>query len=444
MKSILKSELFIQGLIFIGALSIVFSLSANAIGIGGFSTNIGPRQWIGASIGIIITLPGIILSQKKNRETIRELISNHKSLLILVFAFSLGLFWLNFIYLAGLRFSPDSVFYMTFAVNMHYAADYYVSPAWVPLYPFLINLGMYVQKFPAESAALISGISMIGILLTYGSLLNKFSEDFILKLLFLLLLFFFTKFLSIYDLAWSETPFSFLILLSFYFIINHYEKHRLYDYVFASLSISLATLTRYAGIPLLVLFIVYTFYFLFRESDFRQNAAKYLLINSLSYIPIVLYMRNNYITTGTFFGERVQPELTIFDNLYRTIGVFRSDFTPYLLLLLLLTTVFYLVSLKNSINARLERIVLFSLSTIALALFTYTSFIIYSTSQASVDPISTRYYAPTYPLIFVLIFIGVNKAIHQKQEIKWFKNLLPIQIVIYSLILLSLIVQLIT
>ena len=333
---------------------------------------------------------------------------------------------------------------MTYAVNMHYTSDYYVNPAWAPLYPFLINLVMFVHKFPAESAALISGICMIGVLITYVALLQKYSDDIFLKIFFLFLLFFFAKFLSIYDVVWSETLFTLLILLSLYFVINHYEKHRLRDYVFASIFISLASLTRYAGIPFIALFFVYTFYDLSRKSDFRLNATKYLLLNSLSYIPIILYLRSNYINSGTFFGPRVPPNLTIFDNLHRTIEVFNSDFGLFLLILLLISTIFYFELIKKTEKAQSERNISFSLTALVVTFISYTFFIIYTATQAKVDPINTRYYAPIYPIILLFIFIGISNAIRFEKvsNLSWLAKLQPLMFAIYGLTLISFIVQL--
>jgi hypothetical protein len=146
--------------------------------------------------------------------------------LVAVLALGLGLFWLIFIRSFGLAFTPDSIQYMSYAMKLRYASEFSLTPFWPPMYPILINLAMYANGFPAEAAALLSGLTMILFLFVFTSTLRNYSDDFILIGLFLITLFTFDRFLHSYKFALSEASFSLFLLLNFYFVIKHYETKR--------------------------------------------------------------------------------------------------------------------------------------------------------------------------------------------------------------------------
>ncbi|EDN69287.1 membrane protein [Beggiatoa sp. PS] len=125
-----------------------------------------------------------------------------------IIAICLGFIGLIFIDTVGLNFSPDSMDYMTYAMEMHYALDFSVSPLWPPAYPFLINLFMFFNPFPAEAAALLSGISILLFFIIFTLILKRFSQNVFLNSLFLLTLFTFIGLSPIFLLVSSEVPFS--------------------------------------------------------------------------------------------------------------------------------------------------------------------------------------------------------------------------------------------
>jgi len=56
------------GLIIIGILILVLSLSADLLGLGSGGNAIGWKQWLGAGIGLILAAVGVFLSlQRKKR-----------------------------------------------------------------------------------------------------------------------------------------------------------------------------------------------------------------------------------------------------------------------------------------------------------------------------------------------------------------------------------------
>jgi len=370
-----------------------------------------------------------------------------------ILAVCLGLFWSIFIYACGLGFSPDSTHYMANALNMHHAFDFSnfsltVIPLWPPFYAFLLNLFMFFNVFPAEAAALLSGFSMLLLLVILTLILKKFSKNLLLNILFLLTLFTLTGFLDSYLFVMSESPFALFLILHVYFLVKHNETQQVKYYVLAAIFVSLATLTRYMGYSLIVTFFIYTIYFLVKLSK-QKNTSKnqyllwnqYLLLNSLTYLPIILYLIRNYFISRTFHGNREPAELSIFQNLHRVVEVFTSDFSVFLLILLLISLIFYVFIIKNRKQLAINHSLL-ALSYIFAFIVIYTIMLVYTTSQVIVNPISTRYFSPIYFAFFLFIFISFNSIlrllsvnhINKKYYHFW-------QIVLYLFISITLIIN---
>lgn len=329
-----------------------------------------------------------------------------------ILAFSLGFFWLIFIYSSGLQFSADSGHYLGYALDMHYDGNYFVHAQRPPLYPFLINLFMYFDGFPAGAAALVSGISMILLLVVFALILQKFSKDIFLNSLFLIVFFIFDKFLYVFKFAWSEVPFSLFLILNFYFVIRHHETKKIKHYVFSAIFVSLAALTRYMGYSLIAAFFIYTLYFLYINRRSKNiSAKKYLLLNTISYLPIILFLIRNYLFLKTFHGPRTSAHLTVFQNCIEVFKVLGENLCSYLLMLLIMSIVFYILFKKKDIKPG-ENKTTFSLSYILLIAAIYIGMMVYSTSSVRLDPISIRYFSPIYAFFFLFVFIIYSLVVH--------------------------------
>jgi len=331
-----------------------------------------------------------------------------KSHFVTILAFSLGFFWLIFIYSSGLHFSGDSGHYLGYALDMHYEGNYSVSATRPPVYPILISLFMYFDGFPAGAAAIVSGISLILLLIVFALILQKFSKDTLLNSLFLIGFFMFDKFLYIFKYAWSEVPFSLFLILNFYFLLRHHESKKIRHYVFAVIFVSLATLTRYMGYSLIAAFFIYTIYFLYiNRSSKTISIKKYLLLNTISYIPLILFLIRNYLVFKTFHGIRNPTHLTVFQNCIEVLKVLNESLCSYLLILLVMSIVLYILFKKKDIKMG-ENKSIFSLSYIFLMVFIYIGILIYSTSSVKVDPIAIRYFSPIYSFFFLFVFINYS------------------------------------
>ena len=363
--------------------------------------------------------------------------------LVAVLALGLGLFWLIFIRSFGLAFTPDSIQYMTYAMKLRYASEFSVTPFWPPMYPILINLAMYANGFPAEAAALLSGLTMILFLFVFTSTLRNYSDDIILIGLFLITLFTFDRFLHSYKFALSEASFSLFLLLNFYFVIKHYETKRLKYYVFAALFTSLAALTRYLGYGLIATFFVYTLYFLYANRDDETISAKiYLLWNSLSYIPSLLYLMRNYAIWQTLHGPRVSPFRTLFYNLEQTFKVFGKELNLFLLALLVIALVLFIFLVKSGGQTEKNRYVV-PLTYIAFFVGLYSAMLLYVTAQTAVVKIQTRYFSPLYFYLFLFVFVSFQGALRIRIENEQLEGIYKavLQVAVYGLTIAALIVQ---
>jgi hypothetical protein len=363
--------------------------------------------------------------------------------IVTVLALGLGLFWLVFIRSFGLALTPDSIQYMTYALKLHYAWEFSVTPFWPPMYPILINLAMYANGFPAEAAALLSGLTMILFLFVYVLTLRNYSDDIILIGLFLITLFTFDRFLHSYKFALSEASFSLFLLLNFYFVIKHYETRQTKYYVFAALFTSLAALTRYMGYGLIATFFLYTLYFLYTNRDEKTVSARtYLLWNSLSYIPSLLYLMRNYAIWQTLHGPRVSPFRTLFYNLEQTFKVFGKELNLFLLALLVLALVLFIFLVKSGGHTGKDRYVV-PLAYIAFFVGLYLAMLLYVTAQTAVVKIQTRYFSPLYFYLFLFVFISFQGALRVRIENEQLEGVYKavVQVAIYALTIAALIVQ---
>jgi hypothetical protein len=356
--------------------------------------------------------------------------------LVAVLALGLGLFWLIFIRSFGLAFTPDSIQYMTYAMKLRYASEFSFTPFWPPMYPILINLAMYANGFPAEAAALLSGLTMILFLFVFTSTLRNYSDDIILIGLFLITLFTFDGFLHSYKFALSEASFSLFLLLNLYFVIKHYETKQTKYYVFAALFTTLAALTRYMGYGLIATFFVYTLYFLYANRD------TYLLWNSLSYIPSLLYLMRNYAIWQTLHGPRVSPFRTFFYNLEQTFKVFGKELNLFLLALLVIALVLFIFLVKSGGQTEKNRYVV-PLAYIAFFVGLYLAMLLYVTAQTAVVKIQTRYFSPLYFYLFLFVFISFQGALRIRIDNEQLEEIYKavLQVAVYGLTIAALVVQ---
>lgn len=293
---------------------------------------------------------------------------------------------------------------------MHYAGDLYFDPVRPPGYPLLINLFMLFDGFPAGAAALVSGVTMIIVLVVFSRILHSFNKSFALNAIFLLICFLFNNVLYIFKYAWSEVPFVLFIILNIFFLYRHHETGRTKYYTYATVFTSLAVITRYMGYALMGALFIYTVYFLYnRRKESKGFIIKYLLLNSISYLPVLVFIIRNFIISKTFHGSRIPTTLSGYANISEMLKVLENNLSVYFIILAVPALVVYgfFIGKRITVDNR-GSAYMFLLSYILIFVFLYISMVIYTTSTVKVDPISIRYLAPLYPLFFLFVAVAYN------------------------------------
>ncbi len=378
-------------------------------------------------------------------------ITSLKNYFTLLLAVGAGLFWLVFINYTGLMLNPDSSRYMGFALGMHFGGNYFVMPLRPPMYPFIIHMFMFFKRFPAEAAALASGIIMILTLVVFVLIMQKFSRDIFLNSILLLSLFTFSKFVFVFGSAWTEGLYGLFTLLALYFVLRHHETQRTTYYIFAAICVSSTALTRYLGYSLVVTFFLYTLYFLWvGRKDKKERTGwllKYAVLFSISYLPSLLYIIRNYFISQTFHGARIPTTLTLIDNLNRVSHLFGKELSVYFLILLAVSFLLYVILLKHHRDSNRRPLLLVS-TFILVYISIYMAMILHTTSTIKIDPVSTRYFSPVYPLFFLFIcfafcsipIVFPGPAPEQK-KINAHSSKKLVKIIFYSLLLATLYVH---
>lgn len=326
---------------------------------------------------------------------------------VTLFAIGLGVYWHVFNCITGLSTNPDSGYYLSYALRMHYAGDFFVHAVRPPLYSFLVNVIMFFNGSPADAAAILSGITMVLTLVVFALIIQRFSKDVFLNVLLLLALFTFSHFALIFTMVMSEGLFTLFLLLTVYYVIRHHETGKSKFYILASVSVSCAVMTRFMGYALIAAFLAYTAYHLRSTGTSRKKVLRTLAWTGIIFVPLFLFLLRNYLVTGTLHGYREPTTKTLFYNLYITLHVLGKELSFYLLALVIISFIFFVLLLKKQKNGEAKKYII-PFGFVLLLLLMYTGMLIYTTSSVEVQPITTRYFSPVYPLFFLFIAIGFS------------------------------------
>jgi hypothetical protein len=325
----------------------------------------------------------------------------------------LGISWLIFIKTAGIGLYADSTHYITYALDIYHNFRLSVDPIWPPAYPLAISLVMFISEFPAEATAILSGIYMWLFLIGFTLILRQFGRQVLLNSLFLITLFTFIPILTNYTFASTESLFFLSLILNFYWIIKHHHTQNTSYYFLGAITATLAALTRYIGYSLIITFFIYTLYLIVISIKKHTQPKyiviyKYLILNTIAAIPVIMYMIRNYSISQTFHGHRMPSEYTLWQNLYFSWEVLISDLTFSVWLLLITASLLSFLIYKS--QSPLKKISL-PIFYIILFMMIYLIMLFYSTSQIKLDIMSTRYLSPLYICLFILIFISFNEIL---------------------------------
>jgi 4-amino-4-deoxy-L-arabinose transferase-like glycosyltransferase len=217
----------------------------------------------------------------------------------------------------GIGLSPDSVTYIAGSRNL-LAGKGYVSfdespiVLWPPLYSlFLSAISFLLAADPLSLAAgvhtLLYGLNLY----LSGVLLLRYTRSIGLTILGLLLAASWPL-TKVSSMAWSEPLFICLLLLFLLRLDSYLEAPKVRWLLALSLLAALATLTRYAGVVLILTGLLSLV--LNSRLSWKTRLAHSALFALLSAIPITLWLVRNWIICGSFFGLHVPKPYSFLDS----------------------------------------------------------------------------------------------------------------------------------
>jgi len=335
--------------------------------------------------------------------------------LVNIMAVGSGVFLFLLLLINGPGVSPDSVDYIATARNLiagngftTYDASPFVS--FMPLYPTLLALLMFLGLSVSQSASLIAALSYGGMVYVSGRIFNSCIRNVPLKFFMFAVLIWGISIPRIAVNVWTEMPFLFFTVCFLWMSIRYMGKTTT-SLRYVAVTAGFGLLTRSVGlffIPSIVMV-----YFLRWKRAWRKNI--FSLFESLiitCFVP-VLWVLGNFIRADTLLGERGVSTYSIQEVGNTIFYVMGSWFIPTVLPDLLLTLVgagivvvcviiSTLTFFPHKTRINFPPFVVISAFTAILFLAVMS----YSSSTVALDLLGDRHVSPIYPLV-VFLFAGL-------------------------------------
>ncbi|HCY74482.1 MAG TPA: hypothetical protein DHV28_01045 [Ignavibacteriales bacterium] len=373
----------------------------------------------------------------KNILTIRTIVI----LFGLIGSFSIILTTINF----GLGLSPDSIAYLATSNNLLIGKGFISFDAqplveWPPLYSTLIYSFSYTFSISTPVSALLLNVLLFGMTIYhFGMILAKSLFPKSLIIVGLLFVIFSIPVFGVSIWMWSEILFITITLLFFRSLDSYLEKANLIRLIMLVIITSLAILTRYIGIVILLTTIISIF--IFNSNRIKKKIILIFTYSVLSLLPVLLWLIRNYLISGTLFGRRGSTKNSFFPNLYVSIEKIFEWFVPDVLVsiklfgfIILIITVSYLVFIllkKIKYKILLPNINNRKLVIISLFISIYLITIVILSSLKSFDPIGSRLLSPLY-LPVTLLLLLITRSIYNHI------NKMRYKVLLFTLLMLSL------
>jgi len=206
----------------------------------------------------------------------------------------------------------------------------------------------------------------------------------------------------VFQFAWTEPFFAAVLIGAAYYAIK----------ALGAKEISIAFLIFCSVLPVIRYFGIYYLVWinLFVIVALRKSISWAGVLKLLScWVPFAILVTKNKIYSGSFFGVRVASPYGVWENINITFDVVFNDLgfvLPVGVLVLVLSLAFGVYCHRvETLNVRKANQVAFLVGLV------FTSLVgqVYSSSTVHIDPISTRFYFPIYPIFFVAISIVLAK-----------------------------------
>ena len=323
----------------------------------------------------------------------------------------LGAGWLWFVMSQhGIGLSPDSAGYLAVASNLIEGkgfVSYSGEPLIVhpPLYPLAVATLSFLFGLELTTSALVLNLLLIAsTTFVSGNLTFLVTNSFLVSLFVCFSIILGIPIFQVFIYAWSEPTFIFFLSVAFLYLVKFIEYRDKIYLLVSSVFVSLACTTRYAGIFILISFIIFLV-FIFRKDIVKRRNETYTFL-FISSFPLYLWGIRNYILSRTFFGRSSNsPDSFIehslgFSNTVTGWFIFPVNYFQSKILLFLVTfliiIILLIIALKQIENLR----VLF----LAAFIFIYSLLLFVTGINTSMDTINDRLLSPIFiPSIVVLM-----------------------------------------
>ena len=210
---------------------------------------------------------------------------------------------------SGIGISPDSVTYLSAARHLVHGKGF-ISFDDLPVvdfpfaYPFFLTvISFFTRLDPLQFGPLLNGL-LFGILLyVSGGIMNGFNKPSAwYKRILLICILLSPAMQEVYSYLWSETIFLILILFFIISFSNYLKQHTTGWFLISILICSLACLTRYAGVFLIITGLCLIFFN--GAFTWRKRILDCVLFGSISFSLLLINIIRNLKDTGLAMGPR--------------------------------------------------------------------------------------------------------------------------------------------
>jgi hypothetical protein len=312
---------------------------------------------------------------------------------------------------SGIGISPDTVTYLSAARHLTQGKGF-ISFDNLPVvdfpfgYPFFLTVISFITRLdPTQFGPLLNG-TLFGLLLYIsGGIMNGFnSPSGWYKRILLVCILLSPALQEVYSYLWSETIFLLLIIF-FMLSISNYLRQQTTGWLLISILIcSLACLTRYAGVFLILTGLCLIYFN--RAFSWRKRIIHCLLFGSISFSLLLINVTRNYLSAGLAMGPRPKSDSGILKILEYFGGVICDwlllDRKP-LLAVTLAIAIFILFALTISFTRNWRKSGFGFEYIMAVTGLTYCIFMIFTSSLTRYEQFTNRLLSPIFiPLLWSL------------------------------------------
>jgi Dolichyl-phosphate-mannose-protein mannosyltransferase len=330
---------------------------------------------------------------------------------------------------SGIGVSPDSVTYISAARNLVHGNGF-ISFENLPVvdfpfgYPLFLSIISFITRLdPIQFGPVLNGFLFGSVLYTSGSVMNGFhgKPSPFYKRILLICILFSPALQEVYSLFWSETIFILLVLL-FIISIAKYLEHGTLGWLYLCIIFcSIACLTRYAGVFMIMtgLFLIF-----FNPSrSWRSRIFHCLIFGGLSFSLVLINIIRNLTVAGFATGMRLKNTTSLL-KIFEYFGDVFCDWLmikriPVVAALLTISVmtyfIFSMIYLKRKIksSAQFEYV-------IALTSLMYCIFMAISSRLTRYELFTNRLLSPMFiPLLWSISWWIPGFISKKSQKIKW-------------------------